>query len=104
MKLIVVITNKTDATLVTGAMAKAGYASTVTNSYGGFSNKENAVIFSGVDDNKVQSVLRIIGDNTDERIADVSEGISADNFNPPTQVKIGGAIVFVLDVEQFARL
>lgn len=104
MKLVIAITSKSDAHVVAGAMTKAGYPSTVTDSYGGFSGKGNAMIFSGVDDSKINTVTKIIRDNTDETVAELSSHASGGKFKLPPSVKVGGAVVFVLPIEQFLRL
>ncbi|NCC67690.1 MAG: transcriptional regulator [Clostridia bacterium] len=104
MKLLLAVINRSDAPTVSGALTKAGYPSTLTNSTGGFFNRDNCVLFAGVDDNRVQSVLKIIKDNTKSCIESVPKDVSIGNFKLPSQIKIGGAVVFVMDVEQFARL
>ena len=104
MKLLIALTNKTDAPVVASAMSMAGYHSTVTDSYGGFLKKENAIILSAIDDTKVSAALKIIRENTSERIEDVSSDLLLGNFRLPTQIKTGRAVVFTLDVDQFAKL
>ncbi len=104
MKLVLAIVSTSDAPVVASAMSKAGYPATVTNSYGGFLSKENAVIFSGIDDAKVRAVVKIIGENTTERVEDVSTAAISGRFKLPSSIKIGGAVVFVLGVEQFFKL
>ena len=104
MKLLIALTNKTDAPVVASAMSMAGYHSTVTDSYGGFLKKENAIILSAIDDTKVSAALKIIRENTSERIEDVSSDLLLGNFRLPTQIKTGRAVVFTLDIDQFAKL
>lgn len=104
MKLLLVVINKSDAPVVSGALTRAGYSSTLTNSYGGFFNRDNCVLFAGVDDNRVQSVLKIIKENTKSCIESVPEDVSIGDFKLPSQIKIGGAVAFVIGVEQFIKL
>ena len=104
MKLLVAFINKTDAPVVASAMSMAGYHSTVTDSYGGFLKMENSMILSAIDDTKVSSALKIIRDNTSERIEDVPSDVLMGNFKLPTQIKTGRAVVFTLNVDQFAKL
>jgi len=104
MKLLIALTNKTDAPVAASAMSMAGYHSTVTDSYGGFLKKENAMILSAIDDTKVSAVLKIIRENTSERIEDVSSDLLLGNFRLPTQIKTERAVVFTLVVDQFAKL
>ena len=104
MKLVFAIINKSDVSVVTSALTKAGYSSTITDSTGGFCNRENNVLFAGVDDNRVQNVLSIIGQNTHTREESVPENIKMGDFMLPSKVKVGGAVVFVMNVDQFVRL
>lgn len=104
MKLIFAIINKSDAPVVTCALTKAGYSSTLTDSTGGFFNRENNILFAGVDDNRVQSVLDIIGHNTYTREEKVPKDVNMGDLMLPSKVTVGGAVVFVTDVDQFIKL
>ena len=103
MKLVMAIMSKSDAPVVANVLAKEGYPATVTNSYGGFLHKENAILFSGVDDTKVRYVISIIDENTTEHDVQTS-GESTGSYMMPPKIKVGGASVFVLDVEEFIHL
>ncbi|MFB0919607.1 MAG: cyclic-di-AMP receptor [Oscillospiraceae bacterium] len=104
MKLMVAITDKTDALKVANAMSMAGYHSTVADSYGGFLKKENSVIMSAIDDKKVSAALKILHENSSERIVDVPSDFLMGSFKLPPQVKVGRAVVFMMDVDQFIKL
>ncbi|MEF9970698.1 MAG: cyclic-di-AMP receptor [Oscillospiraceae bacterium] len=104
MKLILAVTSKSDAPGLAREMSKAGYPSTITNSYGGFLQMENAILVSSVDDTRVQEAIRLIGENTSAGNEDVPDNIVSGSIKLPAHVKIGRAIVMVLDVEQFVRL
>jgi len=85
-------------------MSTAGYHSTVTDSYGGFLKKENSIILSAIEDNKVNGALKIIQAHTSERIEDVPPDALLGNFKLPSQIKMGRAVVFTVDIDQFAKL
>ena len=104
MKLLIALTNKTDAPVVASAMSMAGYHSTVTDSYGGFLKRENSVILSAIEDTKVNGALKIIQAHTSEMIEDVPADVLLGNFKLPSQIKTGRAVVFTLDIDQFAKL
>ena len=87
MKLVLSIISKTDAPVVVGALTKAGYPSTVTNSFGGFLNKENAILLSGVDDTKVSYVIGIIGENTSESVEQASRDTDG-GYKLPQQIRV----------------
>ena len=104
MKLLIAVADKTDAPKLASALSMAGYHSTVTDSYGGFLKKENAVILSALDDKKVSDALKIIRENTSERVEDVPPDVLMGSFKLPPQVRVGRAVVFTLNIEQFIKL
>ncbi|NCB73890.1 MAG: hypothetical protein EOM51_03985 [Clostridia bacterium] len=104
MKLLVAVTNKTDAPVVASALSMSGFHSTVTDSYGGFLKKENAIILSVIDDTKVNAVLKIISAHTSETIEKIPSDALLGSFKLPSQIKIGRAVAFVLEVDQFVKL
>jgi|GEM_PF-1647987 len=104
MKFLIAITDKADAPVVASAMSTAGFHSTVTDSFGGFLQKENAIILAAIDDSKISAALKIIKDNTSERIVDVPSNVLLGNFKLPPKIKIGRAVAFTVDVDQFFKL
>lgn len=104
MKLLIAITDKADAPVVASAMSTAGFHSTITDSFGGFLQKNNAIILSAIDDTKINAALKIIKASTSERIVDVPSNILLGSFKLPPHIKIGRAVVFTVDVDQFFKL
>ena len=104
MKLLVTVTDRTDASGLASAMLMAGFHSTVADSCGGFLKRENSIIMSAIDDKKVSAALKIIQDNTTERIVDVPPDLLLGSFKLPPQVKVSGAVVFTLDLDRFIKL
>ncbi len=103
MKLLIAIVDKADAPQVTGALTKEGFSSTMTSGTGGFLNVENAIIFSGVENRCVGGVLDIIARNTHSRESSAPQGVEF-GFTLPEKVRVGGASVFILDVDRFIKL
>ena len=107
MKMIIAIVNHDDANAVTHNLAKQGFSSTKLSSAGGFLLAGNATLLIGVKDEKVDTVIDIIREHSHSRkqlIPTTTEmGI---NYIPamPVEVNVGGATVFVLDVDRFERL
>lgn len=60
MKLIFAIVHNDDAPIVTSELNKAGFHSTKIASTGGFLSSGNTTFITGVDDDKVQSVVDLI--------------------------------------------
>jgi uncharacterized protein YaaQ len=109
MKLVVAIVSKEDADKTVSALTKAGFRATRIDSVGGFLKEKNSTILTGVERAKVKKVLEVIGKKAKSHkdtlaptptMSGAGEFVMAD----PVEVAAGGAIVFVLDVDQFKRL
>ncbi len=106
-KLIVVITSNDEAEALIKKLIERGYPATKVSSTGGFLRRGNATIFSGVEANDIDNVMAIIRKECQAR----TEFIPAqalpfpESIYPaePVQVRVGGAIVFVLPVERFEK-
>lgn len=106
-KLLIIIASDSDADLLIQKLVERGYPATKVSSTGGFLRRGNATVLSGVDASDVDNVLAIVRHQCKAR----SEFIPAqalpfpESLYPaePIQVRAGGAIVFVLDVERFEK-
>jgi uncharacterized protein YaaQ len=106
-KLIVVITSDDEAEALIKKLVERGYPATKVSSTGGFLRRGNATIFSGVEASDIDNVVAIIRKECQAR----TEFIPAqalpfpESIYPaePVQVRVGGAIVFVLPVERFEK-
>ena len=107
MKLIVAVINYDDANTVTQNLTKNGFSSTRLSTTGGFLLAGNVTLLIGVQDDQVQEVIDLIHRFSHSRkqmvpaLTEMSYG-----FMPvmPVEVTVGGATVFVVDVERFERL
>ncbi len=106
-KLLVVITAGDEADNVIRKLVERGYPATKVSSTGGFLRRGSATIFSGVDADDVEAVMAIIRKECKARTEFVPAlGLPfPDSIYPsePVQVRVGGAIVFVLPVERFEK-
>lgn len=108
MQLLIAIVQSEDAAPVIEALTGAGFRATRINTVGGFLRKGNASILVGVEKQLLHRALLIVRDNCETRTeyfvptapGEVGEPYPLD----PIQVQVGGATVFVLDVERFERL
>jgi uncharacterized protein YaaQ len=108
MQLILAIVQDEDAGPVIEALTSAGFRATRINTVGGFLRKGNATVVVGVEKTRLHRALLIVRDNCETRTeffvptapGEVGEPYPLD----PIQVQVGGATVFVLDVERFERL
>lgn len=106
-KLLVIIASNDDADALIRKLVERGYPATKVSSTGGFLKRGNATIFSGVEADDVDRVIAIIRSECRARAEMVPvpslplPGSMAPSA--PKQVRVGGAIVFVLPVERFEK-
>ncbi|MBQ8604954.1 MAG: cyclic-di-AMP receptor [Oscillospiraceae bacterium] len=107
MKLILAIINKEDATEVSKHLIKARFSVTKLATTGGFLMSGNITLIIGVEDEKVDEVVKIIGDHSQKRTEIVPStatyGIGVTTAFP-LEVTVGGATIFVLNVEDFIKV
>jgi len=105
MKLIIAIVNDDDAPIITDSLRDAGFSVTKLSSSGGFLKLGNTTLISGVEDEKVKDLINIIEREGRSRtqIAPVTPSFF-EALQAPVEVTVGGATVFVLDVDQFVKL
>lgn len=107
MKLILAIVSNDDATDVSSALTKNGFSVTRLATTGGFLRAGNTTIIAGTEDEKVDRCIELIGQESKRRTEIVPSSASYDigrYASFPVEVQVGGATIFVLDVEQFIKL
>ena len=107
MKLILAIVSGDDSLKVSRSLTKGGYFVTKLATTGGFLMAGNTTFLIGTDDEKVDDVISIIKENSKTRKQMVSSsasyGVGMISASP-IEVLVGGATIFVLDVEQFKKV
>ena len=106
MKLVVAVVQDQDSNRLSTALTKNNYRATKLASTGGFLRSGNTTFLIGTDDSLIRKLIEVIRENCRSREqmgAPVSPmGGNADSYIPyPVEVEVGGAIVFVLPIEQF---
>ena len=109
MKLVIAVVNHDDANLVTQYLAKAGFSSTKLPTTGGFLMAGNVTILVGVENEKVEEVINIIHEHSHSRKQIIPASYPMGMYGgfcpaPSMEVTVGGATVFVVDVERSERL
>jgi len=105
MKLVISIVSDKDAHPLLETLIQKGHRATKLSSTGGFLREGNTTLFMGVEKEKVDEVISIISNVCQSRQQFVTP-ISplpgpAESYVPlPIEVTVGGATVFVLDVEK----
>ncbi len=106
MKLIIAIVNSDDANGVTRALTRGGFSSTRLSTTGGFLMAGNATILIGVDEERVQSAIDVIKEHCTSRkqVLPASTDNSFGYSGASVEVSVGGATIFVVDIERFERV
>ena len=107
MKLILAIINRDDAGAVTQNLTKRGFSSTKLSTTGGFLLAGNVTVLVGVDEEKVQAVIDVIKEHSHSRKQMIPASTEVNyGYYPsmPVEVTVGGATIFVVDIERFERV
>ena len=109
MKLIIAIVQDEDASRLVSNLMSEGFSVTKLATTGGFLRSGNTTLLLGIDDNKFDSAMKIIERvcKSRKQIATSPSPISGTTgvYVPyPVEVMVGGATVFVLNVEQFVKI
>ena len=107
MKLILAIVSNDDVNNVSAALTKENYSVTRLATTGGFLKAGNTTVIVGTDDDKVQHCIEIIGNESKQRTEIVPSTASYDigrYASFPVEVTVGGATIFVVNVEDFIKL
>ena len=108
MKLIIAIINHDDSQKVTRKLTKSGYSVTRLSTTGGFLMRGNTTLLIGVEESRVSGALDIIREESHSRTQFISPmgdpNIPDFVASVPTEVVVGGATVFVVDVDQFMKV
>jgi uncharacterized protein YaaQ len=108
MKLIIAIVQDQDAPSLIEELMEKDFRVTKLASTGGFLKAGNTTLLSGVEDEKVDEVLTIIEENCKTR--DITTSLltvtmPGDTYMPyPLEVRVGGATVFIVEVEKYMRV
>ena len=108
MKLLISVVNSDDAHPLIDALMGEGYRATMISTTGGFLREGNATLLIGVADENVHDVLKIIKESCHTRTQWVNPlpptVESGELYMPtPIEVPVGGAVVFMLNVERFEK-
>lgn len=103
MKLIIAIVNNDDSAVVSATLTREGFAVTKLSTTGGFLMIGNTTLLIATDDDKVSVAKEIIKEHSKTRNKTVltsdSLGSGMTSGGVEKNVSVGGAAVFVLNVE-----
>ncbi len=109
MKLLITVVQDEDAQKLISSLMSEGFGVTKLATTGGFLKAGNTTLLIGVDEEKLDDAIHIIEKVCKSRrqMATSPSPVAgaAGMYVPyPVEVTVGGATVFVLDVEKFLKL
>ncbi|MDQ3398300.1 MAG: cyclic-di-AMP receptor [Deinococcota bacterium] len=109
MKLLLVIIQDADLGKLQKALITSGFQSTKLASTGGFLREGNTTLIIGVDDHEVHRVKEVVRAACHERVKAVAPSpplveLQEGYLGQPVEVTVGGAVVFVLSIEEYVKI
>lgn len=109
MKLVIAIVQDEDTNALVENLMENEYRVTKLSTTGGFLKSGNSTLLIGVEEENVENVLDIIKEQCKTRSKTITStptmsGISGVFMPYPIDVNVGGATVFVVDVDQFVKV
>ena len=108
MKLIIAIVNRDDSAEVQTYLTEGGFFVTKLASTGGFLKNGNITFLIGTNDDKVDAVIEIIKAHAKKRVVKqpTVPPTEMGDFCTPIMVDVlvGGATVFVVDIDRFEKI
>lgn len=108
MKLTIAVIHNRDKQRVADELVRAGFKFTITASTGGFLREGNTTFMVGCEAEDLETLRSVFEQNcqTREQIVNVPAvdmGPQTGLMASPIKVPVGGAVIFVLDVQEFHR-
>jgi uncharacterized protein YaaQ len=107
MKLLFAIVSSEDTNALVNALLKAKLSVTKLSTTGGFLKVGNTTLLIGVNDDKVGDVFKIIENNCKSRkeiVPIVGAGDMGMFSAQSMEVSVGGATVFIVNVDSFKKM
>ena len=100
MKLITAIVNGDDSMSVARALSKSGFRATQLSSSGSFLSSDNTTFLICVEDWSVDTVIQLIQEKCHHR----KQYVPSEEQSYPVEISVGGATVYVSNIERFEKL
>lgn len=109
MKLVYAIVHDEDGPKVMEELNKSGFSVTKLCSSGGFLKAGNTTLLVGIEEDSLETVIDVIKKKSKSRKQIINSSMTPNGmggmFIPyPVEVVVGGATIFVLDVERFEKV
>ena len=109
MKLVIAVIHEKDQRHVQDSLLESGFQFTNVASTGGFLREGNVTLMVGVDEDQVSQLIEVVRESCQTREQYVN--VMPPTMEPvgtvipsPVKVMVGGATLFVLDVERFEKI
>lgn len=107
MKLVIAIVHDDDVGGLLKSLVKADFRSTKLSTSGGFLRSGNTTLLIGIEEERLEELTHIIEKSCKSRKETVTTppllGESS-LMSMPIEISVGGATLFVIDVEKYIRL
>ncbi len=107
MKMIIAVVNKEDSNMVSAELTQRGFLLTRLSTTGGFLMAGNITFLIGTEEERVDEAIGVLKTNCEKRKEVVPStaayGMAA-TAAFPLEVVVGGATIFVVDVERFEKV
>ncbi|MBR4318681.1 MAG: cyclic-di-AMP receptor [Oscillospiraceae bacterium] len=105
MKLVFAIVNSDDSQAVGKALLKSGFYATKLASTGGFLSSGNTTFLTCIEEERIDDLIEVIRQKSHRRTKTVPNSTPINSgVELPVEVEVGGATIFVTDVERFEKL
>ena len=109
MKLLFAIVSDEDSNVLADNLNKESFGATKLCSSGGFLKSGNTTFLIGAEDAKVEKAVDVIRETCKSRRRMISPeklpgSFGAFNMAMPVEINVGGATIFILDIEQFVKV
>lgn len=108
MKLILAIVNNDDSAFASASLTEAGFSVTKLSTTGGFLMVGNTTFLIGTQDEDTPKAIEILKKTCKSRkqinAPAIGFGAGFRNMSMPAEVPVGGATIFVLNVENMEKI
>ncbi len=100
MKMVMAVTRRDDAERVLQALVAAEHTATYAETRGGMLRQAQMTLFIAVEDQDLEKVLGIIEDSCRSDVGIEEPGGEEEASAMPIRPRLGGAVLFVWDIER----
>lgn len=108
MKLVFCVVHARDKGRLSDGLVQHGFKFTVLGSSGGFLREGNATFMFGVEEQRIEELKGVIQSNCEAReqvvnLPPFEAGPAGPFVSAPVRVPVGGAVMFVVPLDEFVR-